>query len=253
MESCPCTSWPPIILRGVSDSLSRLEGATVNVPVTETEPKVAVTVTSVLCKAPATVTGTSAYKALFGILSVAGTTTSVELLLDNVTLIAAVDGALRVTRIDGRDPLLTVRDVGNTVSCPLSLKPTDVGTGGMTVKSTLRETPKPVAASETTNGCSCALTETVTGAAVAPAGTVTNAGTVTRELVLASVTTTPPSGAGNTSVTCPVALPAPLCGCMVNVLSTGASTVSAAVALLPPATDAVMIAAIDCVPGVHAS
>ena len=48
----------------------------------------------------------------------------------------------------------------------------------------------------------------VKGAVVAPAATVTEAGTVTAELLLASVTASPPAGAAALSVTVHASVPA---------------------------------------------
>jgi hypothetical protein len=68
-----------------------------------------------------------------------------------------------------------------------------------------------------------AVVVTVNVAVVAPAGTVTLAGTVADALLLVSVTTVPPEGAGPFSVTVPVeeVPPFTLDGLRVNELSAG--------------------------------
>ena len=73
------------------------------------------------------------------------------------------------------------------------------------------------------------------GAEVDPAATVTLAGTVIPDLLLESVTTSPPAGATPVSVTVPVDALPPLtdAGLSVTLLAAGAVTVSAAVFVTP--------------------
>ena len=120
------------------------------------------------------------------------------------------------------------------------------------VTSTVLDTPSPVATTWATVGCGTAFTGIVNEWLVAPAGTVIEIGAEIRVLFSTSVTTRPPAGAAPARTTCACTVGPPLCGCTVNALSTGASSVNDAVAVaLPDNEDAVSVAVTDCVQAVQ--
>ena len=124
---------------------------------------------------------------------------------------------------------------------------------GVTVRVADRVTPPPVAETRTLVDAVTAFVDTVKVALVAPAGTVTLAGTVpTAVLLLASVTTIPPLGAGPLRVTVPwdEFPPVTLAGLRLTpdtVTAAGAGfTVSVADRVTPPAV-AEMVADVEAV------
>jgi hypothetical protein len=136
-----------------------------------------------------------------GIVTDAGTRARVALLLRSVTVVAVADARLRVTVPVEETPPRT--DVG------FKLSALNVAGAVLMVNVAVLVTIPAVAVIVADVAALTAAVVTVNVAVDAPAATVTVAGTAAAALLLANVTTIPPVGAGEPSVTVPVAFVPP--------------------------------------------
>ena len=137
-----------------------------------------------------------------GIVTDAGTRARVALLLRRVTVVAVAAARLSVTVPVDETPPRT--DAG------FKLKALNVAGAWLTVSVAVLVTAPAVAVIVAVVAAFTDVVVTVKVAVDAPAATVTVAGTAAETLLLANVTTIPPVGAGEPSVTVPVTFVPPL-------------------------------------------
>ena len=190
----PVDEDPPIIEVGLKLTALRVAAVTVKLAVLVT-PKIAVIVTEVLLATGLVVMVNVAVVAPAATVTLDGTCVAVVLLLDSVTTAPFEEaGPVNVTVPVDEDPPIT--EVG--------LKLTPLRVSAVTVKLAVLVTPK-IAVIVTEVLLATGLVMMVNVAVVAPAATVTLAGTCAAAvLLLDSVTTAPPAGAGPVNLTVPV-------------------------------------------------
>jgi len=222
----PVDDAPPVTVVGLKLTELGAGGLTVSPAVCVVVLKVAEMVTGVLLATGLVLTVNVAVVAFAATVTLAGTVAAAVLLLASVTTSPPVGaGPLIVTVPVDEVPPVTV----------VGLRVTEVGTGANTVRPVLCVVLLQVA--EMVSGVSLAtgIVVTVNVAVVAFAATVTLAGTVAAAvLLLLSVTTAPPVGAGPFSVTVPLEEVPPVTdvGLKLTELGCGAFTFSVAVCVV---------------------